>query len=198
MSDLDPIYRRELEEQHREIVKRAKSDFEDEMLAEDAEWVKEHRLTYLKDELALIDHKIELYQKRAAECDNEVFQWFGDLIREEYIPELISKRKKLLYKINGWETAKPEESVNGITDSDIESARSADCENFIDIKRRDGKHAWANCPFHDEKTPSFRCYPGEKGFYCFGCHVGGNAIDLVMKLHNIGFVEAVKLINRKI
>lgn len=38
----------------------------------------------------------------------------------------------------------------------------------------------ACCPLHDEDTPSFRYYEDTESFYCFGCGVGGNIINLHM------------------
>ena len=47
------------------------------------------------------------------------------------------------------------------------------------------------CPFHNEKTPSFTVSPDKQLFYCFGCGVGGNVLDFVIKRENLDFVEAV-------
>jgi len=47
------------------------------------------------------------------------------------------------------------------------------------------------CPFHNEKTPSFSVSPDKQLFYCFGCGVGGNVLDFVIKRENLDFVEAV-------
>jgi len=37
------------------------------------------------------------------------------------------------------------------------------------------------CPFHEEKTPSFRVTPAKNLFHCFGCGAAGSVIDFVMK-----------------
>jgi len=47
------------------------------------------------------------------------------------------------------------------------------------------------CPFHNEKTPSFSVSPDKQLFYCFGCGVGGNVLDFIIKRENLDFVEAV-------
>ena len=48
------------------------------------------------------------------------------------------------------------------------------------------------CPFHDEKTPSFRVTPSKGFYYCFGCGEGGDVISFVQKINNMGFTEAVE------
>lgn len=50
----------------------------------------------------------------------------------------------------------------------------------VEINRK----GFARCPFHNEKTASFKAYPGDRGFYCFGCGASGSVIDLAMKLFN--------------
>lgn len=47
------------------------------------------------------------------------------------------------------------------------------------------------CPFHGEKTPSLTLYEDTNTFYCFGCGVGTDAVDFVMKKEDIGFKEAL-------
>ncbi|MDE2792810.1 MAG: CHC2 zinc finger domain-containing protein, partial [Paracoccaceae bacterium] len=50
---------------------------------------------------------------------------------------------------------------------------------------------WGLCPFHQEKTPSFKV-DDQKGFYiCFGCHAKGDAIRFLRETGNIGFMDAV-------
>lgn len=51
------------------------------------------------------------------------------------------------------------------------------------------------CPFHNEKTASLKLYSGQRGWHCFGCHVGGTVIDFVMKLFDIPFRQAILRIN---
>lgn len=51
------------------------------------------------------------------------------------------------------------------------------------------------CPFHHERTPSLKIYPGVKGWHCFGCGKGGSVIDFVMNLFDINFAQAVVRLN---
>jgi hypothetical protein len=46
--------------------------------------------------------------------------------------------------------------------------------------RRIGEKWSALCPLpdHDERTPSFTVYPGDRGWWCFGCNRGGDVVNL--------------------
>jgi DNA primase len=55
---------------------------------------------------------------------------------------------------------------------------------------RSGKNWKGNCPFHNEKSPSFYVY--EDGYHCFGCGAHGDAIGFVMQAQGLGFMEAVE------
>ena len=53
------------------------------------------------------------------------------------------------------------------------------------------------CPFHQEKTPSFMVNSDSNTYHCFGCGEGGNVFKFVMKVENLDFPEAVRLLARK-
>jgi len=59
---------------------------------------------------------------------------------------------------------------------------------------RKGRAWWACCPFHHEKTPSFRIDDAMNLYYCFGCHAGGDVIKFVQNIENIDFLDAVKFL----
>ncbi len=58
--------------------------------------------------------------------------------------------------------------------------------------KKEGKNYRGLCPFHGEKTPSFSVSSEKQVFYCFGCGVGGNVYQFLMKHEGITFPEAVK------
>ena len=61
------------------------------------------------------------------------------------------------------------------------------CEHYgLSFNRSD----FAICPFHNEKTPSFKAYPNK--WHCFGCGEGGTVIDFVMKIENCNFDAACR------
>lgn len=63
---------------------------------------------------------------------------------------------------------------------------------YVPMKRK-GNRYWGCCPFHKEKTPSFSVKPSEGFFYCFGCHVGGNAFKFISMMENVNYYEAVRI-----
>lgn len=65
--------------------------------------------------------------------------------------------------------------------------------SFIKLKRA-GSDYIANCPFHNEKTPSFKI-PVNGNFYkCFGCGASGDVFSFVMKHTNSNFYDAVEYV----
>ena len=61
----------------------------------------------------------------------------------------------------------------------------------IQLKKA-GREFKANCPFHDEKTPSFTVSPAKGFFHCFGCGAHGTALGFLMEYDHMSFVEAVE------
>ncbi len=67
---------------------------------------------------------------------------------------------------------------------------------FVKLKKR-GANYLGNCPFHNEKTPSFTVSPSKEIFKCFGCGKSGNSITFLMEHEKYSYVEALKwLANR--
>ena len=54
---------------------------------------------------------------------------------------------------------------------------------------------FCKCPLHSEKSGSFKAYPGDRGFSCFGCGAHGSVIDFVMQYFGLTFTDAISKIN---
>lgn len=67
---------------------------------------------------------------------------------------------------------------------------------YVNLKRSGSRYK-GNCPFHDEKTPSFVVTPGMGIYKCFGCQKGGNVIQFVMDIENLSFTESARFLAKK-
>ena len=86
-------------------------------------------------------------------------------------------------------------------DSQVEEVRSrADIVEIIGAHvrlRKAGRNFVGLCPFHGEKTPSFTVNREKGFFHCFGCGVGGDVFNFVMRMEGATFPEALRsLANR--
>lgn len=60
--------------------------------------------------------------------------------------------------------------------------------------KKSGKDLLGQCPFHDDGEPSLVVTPAKNLWHCFGCGIGGNPIDWVMKAQGVSFRHAVELL----
>jgi len=60
--------------------------------------------------------------------------------------------------------------------------------------KKAGKEYKANCPFHEERTPSFCVVPTKGIYHCFGCGETGDVFSFVRKRVGLDFVDAVKYV----
>lgn len=62
---------------------------------------------------------------------------------------------------------------------------------YVDL-RRAGKTWMGNCPFHNERTPSFHVNPQLGIYKCFGCGKTGDIFTFVQEYEHIEFPEALE------
>ena len=67
---------------------------------------------------------------------------------------------------------------------------------YVTLKKK-GVNWEACCPFHDEKSPSFKVNPVKGIYKCFGCGKGGDVISFVMDIESMGYVEALRFLAKK-
>ena len=64
---------------------------------------------------------------------------------------------------------------------------------YVQLRQR-GRDFWGCCPFHGEKTPSFKVSPQTQMWHCFGCGEGGNVFKFLMMKEQFEFPEAVRFL----
>jgi DNA primase len=69
-------------------------------------------------------------------------------------------------------------------------------QDFVSLKRR-GVNYLGNCPFHNEKTPSFTVSPSKQIYKCFGCGKGGSPVNFIMEHEHLTYIEALKYLAKK-
>jgi DNA primase len=85
-----------------------------------------------------------------------------------------------------------------ISDEDV--ARVRDATDLVQLinettpLRQKGRLFWGLCPFHGEKTASFKVDPATQLWHCFGCSLGGDAFGFVMKTQNMDFPDVVRML----
>jgi len=67
---------------------------------------------------------------------------------------------------------------------------------FVVLKKR-GANYLGNCPFHNEKSPSFTVSPAKGIYKCFGCGKAGNSINFVMEHEHYSYPEALRFLANK-
>ena len=54
------------------------------------------------------------------------------------------------------------------------------------------RHGFCVCPLHGDRDASLKVYGGERGWTCYGCHKGGDVINLAKELYGVKLAEAVR------
>ncbi len=57
---------------------------------------------------------------------------------------------------------------------------------------RKGRVMWGCCPFHQEKSPSFKVENERRLYKCFGCGKGGDAFKWLIETEGLSFPESVE------
>jgi DNA primase len=67
---------------------------------------------------------------------------------------------------------------------------------YVKLKKR-GANYLGNCPFHNEKSPSFTVSPAKEIYKCFGCGKSGNTITFLMEHDKLSYVEALRWLAKR-
>ncbi len=78
--------------------------------------------------------------------------------------------------------------------NDLDKIRSLDLQNVIEFYGiHFNSHGAARCPFHSERTASFKIHNGH--YNCFGCGAYGDALDFVQRYFGLDFPSAIRKLN---
>lgn len=69
-------------------------------------------------------------------------------------------------------------------------------KDYVSLRKR-GVNYIGLCPFHNEKTGSFTVSPAKGIYKCFGCGKGGNSVNFIMEIEQLGYVDALKFLAKK-
>ncbi|MCM1140500.1 MAG: DNA primase [Muribaculum sp.] len=64
--------------------------------------------------------------------------------------------------------------------------------DFLPDLRKNGSAYICCCPFHSERTPSFRVTPARNRWHCFSCKKGGDAVEFLREHQKMSFSEAIE------
>ncbi|HSR89246.1 MAG TPA: DNA primase [Candidatus Udaeobacter sp.] len=64
---------------------------------------------------------------------------------------------------------------------------------YIPLKKA-GANWKANCPFHNEKSPSFMVNSEKQFWHCFGCSKSGDVFSFLQEMEGLEFPEALKIL----
>ena len=87
----------------------------------------------------------------------------------------------------------PKETIDKILD---EARIEEVVGDFVSLKKK-GANLLGNCPFHNEKTPSFTVSPAKGIYKCFGCGEAGNSVNFLMAHESISYPESLRQLAKK-
>jgi len=113
------------------------------------------------------------------------------------IAEAIEIPQRILKRIIAREQQALTPNSNYITDEHIATAKEYPLEELYDGKLQKIHTGYKGiCPFSPEKTPSFFIKKSTNKYKCFGCNEYGDPISFYMKMHNVGFIKAVRALQK--
>jgi len=158
-------------------------------IGEDA--IREIRVQSMKEELSLTESILNGANARYEEryrmgMPMNVRLVLLDMAEPEKLERKIKRLRNSLNILENWDKIKEGE----ITEDQIMTARDYPIDRLIQLDSR----GFCKCPFHNDTNPSMSLWKKKNLLHCFSCMHTSDTIDLIMKLNNRGFVDAVKFL----
>lgn len=120
-----------------------------------------------------------------------MFAYYGPETELLKLNKMVEKYEKVIEIMKQKEDALWMENTQKIA-----VAKAKPIEHLYDFqKRRDSANRiHVCCPFHQDTKPSMMIYKNTNTFNCFSGCGGGDAIFFIMKLNNVNFKEAVRIL----
>ena len=174
-------------------VKATHNKLLEEITRAEPKWVKERRLEYLDRLTGEIAREMLPFMEVVEMVDASKEMWFAETIEEQELELRFKKLRRIDYEKNLWNLSEFIVDTNEVNERDIEAAKDIPIDNFIQFDRA----GFAKCLWHDEKTSSMKYYKNNNKIHCFGCQFNGDVIEVVRKLYNVGFLEAVRFLAKR-
>ena len=70
------------------------------------------------------------------------------------------------------------------------------CRRFLEFNGiKVNRQGFAVCPLHSDTDASLKVYDGDRGWTCYGCHKGGDVINLAKAYYGVTFSETIRRLN---
>lgn len=190
--------RENIEPEWRAKVKGDRDSFIESMTLADPEWVKERRVSYLKEEAQELMGAIYAIMDLVAE--EGMTRWLAQLLFETEIKPRFKKVYSCNFQIKMWEGKGITEEMNLRYNTEVIKDRHSIVEVAgrygIQLRKSGVGRFVGCCPWHQEKSASFMVYETKGDAHCYGCgaHVK-DVIDLVMKMEKCDFKRACKILS---
>lgn len=186
----DEEYREEFKEYQKNLEEDL-DEFVEEVIIIDSDWVADRKIEYLENQFNKIEYEIQWWDMLSRIYGG----WFRQVIREVLAKPMRKEQTKIKREMDLYRKPVAINYDKPITESDIQQANNIDCAEILKATKKVGRNKLALCLFHDDSRPSLHLYPDH--YHCYSCGAHGTAVNLVMKLHNLTFIEAVRFLINK-
>lgn len=106
---------------------------------------------------------------------NSFFSYYYTTGRNQFIELMKNAEKYISEKKKKYDYIKSNADINSVV------------IKYVGKKKLTNRGYLINCPFHNESTPSMHIFTDKNEFFCYGCGIAGNAIQLLVQFEkNLG------------